>query len=294
MKFVVYTPGATETCGGQNVLFRLAKLLSERGHDSKIFIDNVHATPTIYTNLARREDITDSTIVIYPEMELGNPLRAKRIVRWILYGSHLYSYYLPNEIVYYLLPFAPGNLATQRLTVVHHPDGIVNKGLPRTNESCYVIAKGYKYSEIRDIFSSPTHMHINDTNLTGKNHSDIIQIFNTTKYFYCYDPCSFLIQMSLMCGCIVVQYPPLGCTAEEWMYMLDMKSLNGIAYGLENLAHAEKTISLAYADCIAFKEDHEKTVDTFINDMKTGNYTYQPCYPFNNSPRALQHVSQFH
>jgi hypothetical protein len=290
MKFVVYTPGAIETSGGHNVLFRLAKLLSERGHDSKIFVNEMNGRPTIYTNLARREDVTESTIVIYPEGVLGNPLQAKRIVRWILYGSNVYPHYQPNEIIYYFIPFAKDNPAKKRLTIVHHPEGIVNMGLPRINNACYAISKGAVYPDVRAIFSSPNHKHMNDINLEGKRHLHIIEIFNTTNYFYCYDPCSFLIQMALMCGCIVIQHPAVGCTADEWKYMLGMKSLNGIAYGLENLTRAKNTISLAYADCIDFKNEHEKTIDTFISDMETGNYTYEPCYPFNDTTYSLQGV----
>lgn len=290
MKFVVYTPGAIETSGGHNVLFRLAKLLSERGHDSKIFVNEMNGRPIIYTNLARREDVTEDTIVIYPEGIIGNPLGAKRIVRWILYGSTLYSHYQSNEIIYYFLPFAKDNPATKRLTVVHHPEGLVNKGLPRTNIACYVISKGFLYQDVRAIFSSPDHKHANHIDLLGKSHLDIVEIFNTTKYFYCYDPASFLTHMALMCGCIVIQHPLLGCTVDEWKYMVDMKSLNGIAYGYENITHAENTISLAYLDPIIFKKDHEKSIDTFISDMESGNYTYEPCYPFNDTPYSLQCV----
>ena len=65
-----------------------------------------------------------------------------------------------------------------------------------------------------------------------------------------------------------------------------------IAYGYENLTHAENTISLAYDDCLQHKKDHEKTLDTFIDDMETGNYTYEPCYPFNDTPYSLQGVSR--
>ena len=136
-----------------------------------------------------------------------------------------------------------------------------------------------------------TSIHENyGTDLQYKSHDELIHTFNTTKYFYCFDPCSFLVIMALMCGCIVIQHPFLGLSADEWMYTVGLKSLNGIAYGYQNLAHAESTMPNAVSACLKFKEESESSVDKFIQDMKTGNYTIEPCYPFTGSPYSLQHT----
>jgi hypothetical protein len=76
------------------------------------------------------------------------------------------------------------------------------------------------------------------------------------------------------------------------MYTVGLKSLNGIAYGYQNLEHAEATISKARDDCLKFKEESESSVDKFIQDMKTGNYTTEPCYRFNDSPYSFQHINK--
>jgi hypothetical protein len=95
-----------------------------------------------------------------------------------------------------------------------------------------------------------------------------------------------------MCGCIVIQYPVLGCKVEEWMYAVGVPSLNGVTYGYENLAHAEATIDKAPADCLRFKEECDATIDKFVNDIESGNHTQDPCYPFNDSLYSLQHLDK--
>ena len=50
MKFVIVVPSSAETSGGCNVLFALAKKLSDYGHDSKVFVVDKTYTSTIYTN----------------------------------------------------------------------------------------------------------------------------------------------------------------------------------------------------------------------------------------------------
>jgi hypothetical protein len=93
--------------------------------------------------------------------------------------------------------------------------------------------------------------------------------------------------MAVMCGCIVIQYPVIGYNAEEWKYAVNLPTLNGVSYGHNNITQAEETIGYAAADCEKFKEQQEISVKNFINDLETGNYTNEPCYPFNESPYAI-------
>jgi hypothetical protein len=74
--------------------------------------------------------------------------------------------------------------------------------------------------------------------------------------------------------------------------MIGLQGINGIAYGYDNLAHAEATIGNAYNDCMKLKKQNEESIDNFIKDMETGNYTFEPCYKFNESPYSLQHLDR--
>jgi len=298
MKFAIATHmHYVETNGGLNCLLNLAKMLSERGHDAKVWVPPQcryeYENNTIHPHYIEQHEMEDDRIALYLDCTLRNPLRAKKVVRYLTYGSHWYPDYDANEIVYYHAPFCKNNPAKKILTPLHWPTCLGNKGLPRTNDACYIVKKGSHYPEIRSAFSNPdTVSKINGIDIGQKSHGELVDIFNTTKYFYCYDPCCFLVIMALMCGCIVIQHPIRGCSAEEWKYTIGLQGLNGIAYGYDNLAHAEATIGDAYDDCMKLKQQTETSVDNFVNDMETGNYTFEPCYKFNESPYSLQHLDR--
>lgn len=289
MKFVISVPGYNERCGGSSVLLELAKRLSQKGHDTKVFmIDGNKTNNPIYSNFFHDNVVDDETIVIYSEMDVGNRLGAKKVVRLVLYGAHMYDSYEVNEIIYYHAPFCKNNNTKQFLTVLRWPPGFENKGMERKNNMCYAIKKGMRIPEIRKYIHK--HGVVQGINVEGKSHKELIEIFNTTKYFYCYDPCCFLVIMALMCGCIVIQHPIPGYTAEEWMRTINITGLNGIAYGVDGLRRAEETIQYAQQDCENLRIVSDSSIDKFISDMQTESYDTSPCYKFNDSPYSLQHV----
>jgi hypothetical protein len=114
-------------------------------------------------------------------------------------------------------------------------------------------------------------------------------MFNTTKYFHCYDPCCFLFIMALMCGCVVVQHPVEGYSEEEWRYTIGIGDLPGIAYGYDKIQKAEETIGEAYAKCVEFLNNMDKTIDRFVHEIETGTYDTKECYRFTESPYSLLH-----
>jgi hypothetical protein len=240
------------------------------------------------------DEMDDDRIAIYIDVTLGNPLKAKKIVRYIMYGTQDHDSYDPGEITYYHAPFCKLHYPKQRLTISYWPPGLGNRGLTRTHVQCHIVRKGWLYSEIRATIMNghnPPDSRDNDSIDLRliHDHARIIDMFNITTYFYCYDPCCFLVIMAIMCGCIVIQHPVPGYSAEEWMHATGLQSLNGIAYGRKNMAHAEATIGAAYEDCMKMKQIADASVDSFIRDMETGNYTTEPCYRFNDSPYAMQH-----
>ena len=297
MKFILFVTGSSDTSGGNNVIFNLAKKLSECGHDAKVYITKLHNKyedslnkSTIYSNVQKEEEIFDNdTIIIAPEHVINLPPNI-RTIRWILLGTDLYPNYNKNEVIYYWAPFCKNNPAHKRLSLCYWPPGLENKNLVRTNQSCYILKKGI-YNPISGIMFSNNKLPLKGLNLEGLNHEQLIQTFNTTKYFYCYDPCCFLVVMAIMCGCIAVQYPIIGYTAEEWKYAVNFPTLNGVSYGHNNLAHAEATIAYAAEDCLKYKESNEISFKNFINDLETGNFTNEPCYPFINSPNSISQNS---
>ena len=121
--------------------------------------------------------------------------------------------------------------------------------------------------------------------------NEYIDIFNTTKYFFCYDPVCFLVVIALMCGCVVIQDPMAGYTELEYLYatLRSPDRLRGLAYGIDNLPYAIATIHEAPEQCRKLVESNNSSIDTFIQQIKSKTYSTDKCYDFENSPYSFQH-----
>jgi hypothetical protein len=278
-------------------LLTLAKKLYEKGHDSKVYLTTKdgYENNTYFTRYHESTTVDDDTVVIYIDIPVGNILNAKRVVRYITYGSHWYPEYTPKEMTYYHAPFCKNNPA-KRILASHYIDPCVkNLHIPRVHRSFYVVKKGCRLPGVRATLS--THNVWTQNHGFGVNHEipleQMVELLNQTKYFFCYDPCSFLIIMALMCGCVVVQHPMDGCTEQEWRYTVGFGDIPGIAYGYDNIPKAEASLADAPDACMKFIKSADTHIDNFIRDMETNSdELYEPCYKFNQSPYSLQHLEK--
>jgi hypothetical protein len=296
MKFVVVSHDRYRTTnGGLTVLLTLAKKLYEKGHDSKIYLTTRegYQNNTYFTRYHESDTVDDDTIVIYIDIPVGNILKAKRVVRYITFGSHWYPEYSANEMTYYHAPFCKNNPAKKRLCILYLDPYVKNLGLPRIHNACHVVKKGYRLPEVRNT--------VYGQNIWTQNHGfcvnhdlsfpEIVGLLNQTKYFFCYDPCSFLIIIALLCGCVVVQHPMNGYSESEWRYTIGIGDIPGIAYGYENIGKAQESIHFAPDACMKLINDTETHIDNFIRDMELPP-VYEQCYKFNESKFSLQHIEK--
>jgi hypothetical protein len=289
--------------GGTTCEFEMARRIFENGYPVKIYYPYGSITSGIYDNYATLEDVNDDTVAIYCAHRFGNPLNAKRVVRWVAYGLDKYFYdtFNDTDIIYYHFPFCKNNLlANQKLFSCFLSPEAKNMNLTRVHKLCYIIKKGYKFWKTitrRDTNTLPHNIFFNDQsildkpiNLEGQTFTqlDHIQLFNKTTYFYCYDPCCFLVIIALLCGCIVIQDPVDGYTEEEWMYACGVPTrLKGFAYGIENLKYAEDTIQNAYGPCMELVNQSDVSIKQFLYDMKHYTYNMNKCYAYSESPCAF-------
>ena len=126
--------------------------------------------------------------------------------------------------------------------------------------------------------------------ILGKSHTEVVEIFNRTKYFFCYDHCTFLIYIALLCGCVVIQQPIDGYTKEEWMYAVNIPpELGGISYGEDDVVNAEKTINNASEVILRHIEVTKLTIENFVKDCERMSYSTEKCYEYNNDKSSFQH-----
>ena len=244
-QIIIATPPYNESTGGIVVLHKLCHILNELGYNSSLIpteklaggLYQIHMNPRYNTKLTT-EINPEKDIIIYPEIQDGNPWGAKNVVRWILN-----SYHIPNEQnymatwedsdywVYYddmwYDGFREKNMLYIRETKL---DIFKNYNLNRDIEACFTYRKKHHLKE------SLTKIH--PEGAIEISHSipdkELVEIFNRSKIFYCYDTESYLNELASLCGCesIVVPHETAKFNkTPRW----------GVAYGVENLQFALDT-----------------------------------------------------
>lgn len=193
--------------------------------------------PGLLTPIAHRSALTRHSIVVYPEIVLGNPLRARNVVRWLLYRPGLRDPFRfgPEEMF-----FRAGEMSDLADLTGGAPDLYLWKVNPayrdegRSDRSgaCFLLRKGADKPRIPQTEGA--------IRIDGLSHPEIAAIFNRCEVFYSYDEASFYSQYAAICGCRSVVVPGLYPSREAWVKEHPVAEF-GVAYGLGDLPHADAT-----------------------------------------------------
>jgi len=277
------------TNGGNVVQYELASILKKYGQNVKIYPSSGLCEQNIIFNDFYNDDfpIDEDAIVIYCEGTSGNPLNAKNIVRWILseIGQNVSHdvintwnktdlvYYFNSEIKFEKNPERIGK-GYKFLNCIYINPIIEKYNFNEREGTCYTIRKG------RLIHKNNFHIdHAENLFELLGDHSlcECVDFFNKFKFFKCYDPLSFYVIVSALCGCIPIVHKIEGLSKQDWIrttsayqYTKDkgLDNLYGIAYGEEDLQYAIDTIHLVreqWNDIQYYCK--EKTIIPFISDI---------------------------
>lgn len=286
MKFIIYTPFYDENSGGIIVLHKLARLLRQLGmqvllwHETNPFsvsslrqleqkvrywrrlkFQSFRYVPPYSLSLARKQDVSDA-IVIYPEVVAGNPLKAKRVVRWLLYtpGVHtgvidfssddLFFYYL-KEYDYPSLNRFPDN---QLFIADYLSDIYRQSNFGSRNGSCFMIRKGKE--RIHDLHP------VDAIQVDGLSHRQMADVFNRCEFFFSYDLYTMYSVYACMCGCKSVVLPVEGMSMEDWHF--SSESRFGVAYGIDDVPRAVATRENLLQQIQLFEENNLSSVRFFL------------------------------
>jgi hypothetical protein len=279
--------------GGTVVQYYLAQTLDKMGQNVRIYSD-IKTPNSIFSKFYANDfPINDkNTVVIYCEGTIGNPLKAKKVVRWMLseLGQNVPSTYLDtwneNELVYYLnsekkFYLSPEKIGTiyKLLSVIYINPLIKNFNYGFRRGFCYTLRKAHKIHKGKKI----PQLHPSGSIQITRAHTqlDYIRIFNSHKCFISYDSLTFLIIISALCGCIPVICKVEGFSKKDWIQTTvaaeycrrnGLDNLYGIAYGIEDFHYAINTIHLVkqqWDDICNFSV--KRTVSPFINDLDKFN-----------------------
>ena len=218
MNIVIAAPYFTYTKGGHMVVHKLCDSLLKQNMPVYLKPQNekkFNINPDYLSRVTTKFD-PDKDVAIYHNSIKGNPWKAKKIIRWMLYTP---TNETDGVVLYYTRQFGQGPI----LRVIDpHLDIFYNKNLERKG-SCWTWRKAY-----RDGWDESLRPKSGTEIERGTNNKTLSRIFNKHERFTCYDGASFLSIQAALCGCD----------------SLVLKPLSGV-FGWPGIATTEKEIPLA-------------------------------------------------
>ncbi|RZL04453.1 MAG: hypothetical protein EOP36_00105 [Rubrivivax sp.] len=204
-------------------------------------------------------------IVIYPEIISGNPLRAKRVVRWFLNKPgrlNVHTNYSPDDLCFcYQETFNDPELNPEgrQLIIISVMDDVYKQTHfgPRSG-TCYILRKGRHRVVDPAALDGPI--------IDGLSHQDIARIFNECDYCISYDSYSMYSAYAAMCGCKSIVVPEPGIDKQQWQPVEEMTY--GIAYGTDDVESAMQTRDKMMATYARLVEDNFKSVRNFTRECE--------------------------
>jgi len=248
MRFLVYSFKFDWRVGGIVVLNKLANLLAQEGHETFI-IDGSEKNNNGAINIDIEQAIElakdKETVVIYPEVIIGNPLKAKKVARWILFFPGFHGgekQFDDSEYIFTYNKAFVANTPYQSTTEIRIVETMVNHfydlGLERL-EDAILIKKGKQDLEERErIHMQPrsgTLLKVTSADEMIEQSTDISDYnkkLNQVRYFISYDNYSYHSILALLAGCISVVIPELGKTKEIFFAEYPERKSN-VLYGFE-------------------------------------------------------------
>lgn len=283
MKFIVFSPPFDDNRGGPVVLHTLCHLINQAGYKAYIhpqckpkhlsrgyhLFSQVRLAllkilgmlgivernrflfrtcPNLNTPVIEPswKNNFDDSIVIYPEIINGNPIGARRVIRWALHRPGFFS----GEICYsksdlfvdyseYLSNFSIDgmNKLDKPLTIWWTANLEKYLSTPTKNKSgerrgsAYIIKKGKNKPLIHNLQNSIC--------IDTLDHDEIIEIFDKVEVFYSYDPYCMFSNFAVLRGAISVVIPDEGVTEDDWF--ADETRRYGIGYGLHAFEYSTAT-----------------------------------------------------
>jgi hypothetical protein len=267
-QFVIVSPPYHPNNGGSMVLYYLCKLLNDQGHKAKIFLQfstkdftinfryflrllkfkilsiivkkvksykwMIYKQSPIKASTLLIPVINKRTIVIYPEIISGNPLKAFNVVRWLLYKPGFFTGKInfgKNDLFFCydeLYNDEMLNPSKNTMKIIYFKEIYKQTNFEPRRGKCYIIRKGKGRNDLPNTFDGPIIDKLSD--------EEIVEIFNKCEYCISYDQHTMYTSYAAICGCIPIIIPIDGVKEKR-------QSNYGHAYGFdtEEIQHAKET-----------------------------------------------------
>jgi len=270
LTFITWAPGFNPAYGGVIALHKLAHYLAKLGEDSYLYTDRINPLWQA-AMLPWDQPFTldlDRTVVIYPEIVVGNPLNAKHVVRWVLNTPGVCGgdgEFGEQDLIFKFQEYfsLDGKYTVSGLLTAIDVDfdTFRNRNEPREGE-CFMVYKGKE---------KPLNQHKPDSLCIDayRGHFGLLaDVFNSREMFICYDHATFVFVQAALCGCLAVVIPDGVHDREEWTALFP-GARYGIAYGFDDIPRARETLPRVRETLEQAMDEDVKTVVNFIQICKS-------------------------
>jgi hypothetical protein len=285
--------------GGVVAMHKLAHNLAKTGHNVFMFCQPEYPHENIKVINSQAKKLNDhetqwtwevfhyplnKTISIYPQIIRGNPYNTQHVSRWILYHTErpIEELYGENDVYFNYGNFMTyKNVPDRKLTVFNYYFEklfVTNHG--KRKGFCHL---GHKNTPPNgnEIFKSFGSEDLGSWKTLGC-HDYLREKFNQYEYFLTFDQKSFFTLAATLCGCKAIvlnpgpahEYSPnafsesdeYGKTYTPTEYRLKNPiQMYGVAYGLDDIGWANKTIEFARDHLQELEIIDNKTVTDFVS-----------------------------
>jgi hypothetical protein len=266
--YVVVAPGYTQQSWGVRTLHLLCHLLNRMGVPAYVHLMSGSATnPAWQTPLAAPEHAA-AGIVVYPEVVLDNPLRAPRVVRWLLNRpGYITGRKLRPRREDYVVAFSPMIDATRPILNLQTPDeGLFHpRDLPEKTGDLFYVGKGSHAARVPALERGRMEV----TRTWPASHPEYADLLRRSQTILSYDTLTGVNYEATLCGTLCVIVPNGPYTRDD--IARGELGLNGIAWGLDpdEVARARRTLPDAYPRYLEVIGRQDQGVRAFVEATQT-------------------------
>lgn len=205
--------------------------------------------------------VDDNTIVVYPEIAKGNFLKAKNVVRWLLY-HHTYTdgeYDKEKDLfVCFRHVFNDYKLNPKKITLYcpyFNLDLYKRTNFGERSATCYIVRKGRNRSDLPD--------QVDGIIIDDLLEKEKVEVLNKCKYCISYDTQTAYSRIAALCGCISIIIPEPGKSVSYYRNEYDKRY--GIAIGFDDkeIDYAKSTIGLLHKELEELNAISQNSVKDF-------------------------------
>jgi hypothetical protein len=193
-KYIIWAPEYSKS-NGVKTLYRLYKEIEKRGYEVYLYCKEKKFDEFNYIEIITN-DIKNNFIIIYPEIVVGNPLRIRNVVRYILYypgklkGDKKFH---QSEVLFtHCQKYSP---EAHILTIPWINENIFYDDNSVKIQDCYFVYKGGKFRNVKETNG------LLELNMDyPKTQEELADILRKTSTLYSYDSTTSVLDEAKICG----------------------------------------------------------------------------------------------